>query len=130
MFRYRHDSRALVRWGTVASVVALCLPVVVGVAALGLDGGLLYLKRRQAQSAADGAALAGAYALGTGSSFSTAQTRAIDLGARYGITISSAQVTQPDAGSVSVSVTSNQPRLFSALWGSGTTSVRASATAV
>jgi hypothetical protein len=116
--------------GTVASLVALSLPVIVGVAALGLDGGLLFLHRRQAQSAADGAALAGAYALGTGSTFSAAQTRAIAVGAEYGITIPAAQITQPNAGSVSVSVTSYQPRLFSALWGSGTLSAQASATAI
>jgi len=111
-------------------MVALTLPVIVGVAALALDGGLLFVQRRQAQSAADGAALAGAYALSNGSSFSTAQSGAIAVGSQKGITISSADITQPQAGSIAVSVTSTQPRLFSALWGSGTMAAKASATAV
>jgi uncharacterized membrane protein len=47
----------------VAVLVAVLMPVVVGVMALALDGGLLYLQRQTAQSVADAAALAGAYQL-------------------------------------------------------------------
>ena len=64
----------------VAVLVALLLPVVVGVMALSLDGGLLYLQRQKAQSAADAAALAGAYQLYNGSNFSVAP----DRGHRHG----------------------------------------------
>ena len=55
------------RRGMVVVLVALLMPLVVGAMAISLDGGLLYLQRRQAQSAADAAALAGAdsVALGT-----------------------------------------------------------------
>jgi len=115
--------------GTVAALTALLMPAVVGVMALTLDGGLLYLQRRQAQSTADAAALAGAYALYTGSNFSTAQNAAISIAAQNGMTITSSQVTQPQTGNVAVSVTSTQPRYFSALWGSGSMSASASATA-
>jgi Flp pilus assembly protein TadG len=121
------------RRGSVSVVVALTLPIVLGVAALGLDAGLLYLQRRQAQSAADAGALAGAYALSNGSSFSTAQSAAIAVGSQNGITITASQVTEPAqyvAGSaIAVTVTSTKPRAFSAIWGAGTMSATASATA-
>jgi Flp pilus assembly protein TadG len=117
------------RRGMVVVLVAVLLPVIVGVMALALDGGLLYLQRRQAQSVADAAALAGAYQLYHGSNFSVAQTAAIAIGTQNGITIPSSQVTAPQTGYVSVSVTSSKPRCFSGLWGAGTLSVTASAVA-
>ena len=61
--------------GSVAALVAVLMPVVVGVMALALDGGMLYLQRQTAQSVADAAALAGAYQLYNGSNFSVAQSR-------------------------------------------------------
>jgi uncharacterized membrane protein len=129
MFRHRIRLGRFSRRGTVAVLVALSLPVLVGVAAVALDGSTLLVQRRQAQSAADGAALAGAYALSNGSSFSTAQTSAIAVGSQKNITIVAANITQPEAGAVSVTVTSTQPRMFSALWGSGSMAATASATA-
>jgi Flp pilus assembly protein TadG len=109
-------------------LVALLLPVIIGVTALGLDGGLLILQRRQAQSIADAAALAGAYAMYKGSNFTTAQSAAIAIGSQNGVTISTSQVTQPQTGYVSVNVNVTRQRCFSALWGAGT--MTASATAV
>jgi putative Flp pilus-assembly TadE/G-like protein len=47
------------RRGTVVVAVGVCLVAMLGVIALSLDGGLLLDKRRQAQAAADAAALAG-----------------------------------------------------------------------
>jgi hypothetical protein len=47
------------RRGTVVVAVGVCLVGMLGVIALSLDGGLLLDKRRQAQAAADAAALAG-----------------------------------------------------------------------
>ncbi len=117
------------RRGTVAVLVALLLPVIIGVAALSLDGGMLFLQRRQAQSIADAAALGGAYAMYQGSNFSAAQTAAIAVGTQNGVTISSSQVTQPQTGYVAVTVSVTRPRCFSALWGSGTMSASASAVA-
>jgi hypothetical protein len=48
------------RDGTVVVAVGVCLIGMLAVIALSLDGGLLVNKRRQAQAAADAAALAGA----------------------------------------------------------------------
>jgi hypothetical protein len=105
------------------------MPVMIGVTALGLDAGLLFVQRRQAQSIADSAALAGAYVIYGGGSFSTAQAAATSIGAQNGVTIASSQVTQPQTGYVAVSVTVTNPRTFSAIWGSGTMSATATATA-
>lgn len=118
------------RRGTVAALTALLMPVVVGAMAVTLDGGLLYLQRRQAQSIADASALAGAYVFYNGGNFSTAQSAAISIAAQNGITITSSQVTQPSASNVAVSITSTNPRYFSAIWGSGSMSATASATAL
>ena len=48
------------RHGAVAVQVAICLTVLLGVAALAVDGGILMAERRHAQAAADAAALAAA----------------------------------------------------------------------
>jgi Flp pilus assembly protein TadG len=117
------------RRGMVTALVALLLPVVIGVMALSLDGGLLYLQRQKAQSAADAAALAGAYQLYNGSNFTVAQNAAIAMGTLNGYTIPASSVTAPQSGYVAVSVTASQPRLFSAIWGAGTSSVAATAVA-
>jgi Flp pilus assembly protein TadG len=117
------------RRGIVLVLVAVLLPVVIGVMALALDGGLLYLQRQKAQSVADAAALAGAYQLYNGSNFSVAQGAAIAIGTQNGSTIPSSQVTSPQTGYIAVSVTSSKPRCFSALWGAGTMSVTANAVA-
>jgi Flp pilus assembly protein TadG len=105
------------------------MPVMMGLAAVALDGGILFVQRRQAQSIADSAALAGAYSLYNGNSFSTAQNAAIAVGAQNGVTIASSQVTQPKSGYVSVTVSVTNSRMFSAIWGAGTMSGTASATA-
>ncbi len=109
-------------------LVAMLMPVVVGALAMALDGGVMYLQRRQAQSAADAAALAGGYALYNGSNFSVAQTAAVSMASRNGFTISASNVTQPKSTQIAVQVTSSPPRFFSALWGKGNLSISASAT--
>lgn len=60
------DSRAR-QEGQVVVIVALVLVGLLALLGLVLDGGLLYLARRQAQNAADAAAWAGAYSLAAGS---------------------------------------------------------------
>src|SRR3954462_7315996 len=107
------------RRGTVAALVSVLMPVIVGVMALTLDGGMLYLQRQTAQSVADAAALAGAYQLYNGSNFSVAQSSAVATGTQNGLTIAPPSVPSTKSGYITVSVTSSQPRLFSALWGSG-----------
>src|SRR5579883_3412852 len=127
--RTRKPASPHVRRGTVAALVAVLLPLIVGVLALALDGGILYLQRQTAQSVADAAALAGAYQLYNGSNFSVAQSAAVAIGSRNGFTIASSNVTSPQTGYIAVSVSSSKPRLFSALWGAGNMSVSASAVA-
>ncbi len=117
------------RRGLVLALAALMMPLVVGAMAMALDGGVLYLQRRQAQSAADASALAGAYALFNGSNFTVAQSAAITMGTHNGFTIPSANVTQPTSTQIAVKVTASPPRFFSGLWGKGSMSVSASATA-
>jgi Flp pilus assembly protein TadG len=117
------------RRGTVGALVAILLPVMIGVTAVGLDGGILFVQRRQAQSIADAAALAGAYAIYNGSSFSAAQSAAIAVAAQAGVTLTSSQITQPQTGYVAVSIIISGPRFFSALWGTGDMSAAATATA-
>ncbi len=117
------------RRGLTMALAALLMPVVVGAMALALDCGVMYLQRRQAQTAADAAALAGAYALYNGSNFSVAQSAAIDIGAQNGFTIPEGDVTQPKSTQVAVQVTATPPRFFSSLWGNGNLTISASATA-
>jgi Flp pilus assembly protein TadG len=127
--RTRHHDCISKRRAMVAVLAGLMLPVIVGLMALSLDGGLMYLQRRQAQSTADAAALAGAYALYNSSNFSTAQSAAVAIALQNGITITDSQITQPKTGYVAVAVTTSQPKTFSALWGSGTNTSTASAVA-
>src|SRR5438067_10699613 len=49
--------------GNVMVIVAACMPLIIGAAAVGVDTIQLTMAKRQLQRAADSAALAGAYAL-------------------------------------------------------------------
>ncbi len=117
------------RAGTVATMTALLTPVIVGVSAIALDGGLMYLQRRQAQSIADASALAAAYAYYNTSNLTLAQTAAQSVASQYGVTLGATQVTSPQTGYMTVSLSTSNPRAFSAFWGRGALSVTASATA-
>src|SRR5215471_12447037 len=59
--RLRRDRR-----GATILLVAIAFPVLIGFAALGVETGLWYAIKRQDQSAADAAALAGAYEVAAG----------------------------------------------------------------
>ncbi|HLO78055.1 MAG TPA: pilus assembly protein TadG-related protein, partial [Magnetospirillum sp.] len=54
------------REGAVAVMLALALPVLVGVSALAIETGLWFTERRVLQNAADAAALSGAFELTAG----------------------------------------------------------------
>jgi Flp pilus assembly protein TadG len=64
--RFQRDAR-----GSVAVLLALGLTTLMGFAALGIETGLWYSIQRQAQSAADAAALSGAYEIAAGSTVGT-----------------------------------------------------------
>lgn len=130
MFRSgRFAGGAYTRKGTVAAVFALLTPLIVGASALTLDGGLMYLQSRRAQSIADAAALAGAYTYYNTSNFSLAQLAAVAMAKQNGAAVTAAQVTSPQTGYVAVSVNLSQGRAFSALWGAGTLTTTSSAVA-
>ena len=122
--------------GTVATLVALSLPVLIGVAALGLDAGLLFVQRRQAQTIAEAVSIAAAYQLYLNSSNTSGATAAATaLASNYGVTSPTISIPPASgafankAGYVQVSVTTSSPRLFSAIWGAGNMSVSASSVA-
>jgi Flp pilus assembly protein TadG len=124
------------RRGTVAALVTLSMPVLLGVSALGLDAGMLFIHRRQAQTMAEAVSTAAAYQLYLSSSNTSGATAAATaMATHYGVT--SPTINIPPAsgtfagksGYVQVSLTTTSPRLFSAIWGTGTMSVTASATA-
>jgi Flp pilus assembly protein TadG len=127
------------RRGTVAAIVAVSLTALLGVLAIGLDGGLLLTERRRAQSTADAAALAAAadlyknYSTNQGTDPSgTAKQAALNLASANGYandgTNSTVTVNIPplsgsykgQAGYAEVIVQFNEPRAFSAIFGSGT----------
>ena len=67
--------------GAVAIIVALSLPVLIGMAGLALDLGKLYVTKTELQNAADACALAAAVELdGTVSQFTLAESRGIAVG--------------------------------------------------
>ena len=122
--------------GTVATVVAISLPVLIGVAALGLDAGLLFVQRRQAQTIAEAVSMAAAYQLYLNSSNTSGATAAATaLASNYGVTSPTISIPPTSGafanktGYVQVSVTTSSPRLFSAIWGASTMSVSASSVA-
>jgi uncharacterized membrane protein len=56
--------------GFVVVLIALALPAVIGVTALGVEAGFWYALKRQDQTAADAAALSGAYERAAGQAYS------------------------------------------------------------
>jgi Putative Flp pilus-assembly TadE/G-like len=126
------------RRGVVAVVVAMSMTMILGFVALVLDGGLLLDNHRSTQAAADAAALAAAsdlyqhYGSNNGNDPSgTAAASALSTAAADGYTndgtTSVVQVNIPPVsgsfsgrpGYAEVIVQYNQPRNFSAIWGSG-----------
>jgi Flp pilus assembly protein TadG len=135
MLRAIHLSKTSGRRGTVAVVVAVSLPVLLGVVALGLDAGTLFVQKRQAQTMAEAVSMAAAYQLYLNSANSSgATTAATTLASAYGVspTVSIPPTSGAFAnktGYAQVSITTSSPRMFSAIWGAGNLSVNATAVA-
>jgi hypothetical protein len=138
------------RRGAIAAQVAVMLTVLLGVAALALDGGILMVERRHAQAAADAAALAAAYDLlsdsspytttkQTGQNVATAnytntthlKTPTVNIPPTQGTwkNVAPASSSSGDVGYVEVIVEWDQPRLFSGIFGSAPIPVTARAVA-
>ena len=87
MLRRIVSSNTSLRRGTAAALVALSLPILMGVAALALDAGLLFIQRRQAQTMAEAVSTAAAYQLYLNSSNTSGATAAATaLASKYGVT--------------------------------------------
>jgi Flp pilus assembly protein TadG len=144
MVRARHPLPRAARRGALIPLVAFGLMVLLGVLAFALDGGMLLSERRRAQAVADAAALAAAISLyqnyGTDQGLDpngTAQQSALAYAAANGYSNDGTQSTvtvniPPQAGDhagkacyAEVIVQFNQPRYFSAVFGSGTIPVGA-----
>lgn len=149
--------RLQLRRGTVTPLTILCLALLVGVAALVIDGGTLMETRRHVQAAADAAALAGAadlyanYLGNQGSDVSgSALTEAQNTAAANGFTNDDSQTTvivrtsktSPSTylggrnagqtippGYIEVSIQYNATHLFSGVFGSGSSPICARAVA-
>jgi len=146
------------RRGMIAVLVLLCLAVLLGVAAIALDGGMALTERRRAQDVADAAALAAAsdlfahYQTNLGQDVNgTAAASALSIAKANGysndgtrsivtVRVSPAPPVQGDPtitdssgnlkpGYAEVTVQYNEPRFFSGLWGQGTIPIRARAVA-
>jgi hypothetical protein len=148
MIRFMPNANGRARRGVVAVFVALCLVALVGVTAISLDGGMLYMEQRRAQASADAAAMAAACDLfqnyptnnGTDPSGSAKQA-ALNLangngysndGASSVVTVNIPPKTGPYVGLkgyVEILLTYNMPRGFSGVFGSGPLPVRVRAVA-
>jgi hypothetical protein len=137
------------RRGNVAVIVGVCLPVLVGFAALALDGGLIQHNRRIAQAAADAAALAAAndlfinYPTNTGvdvgrAAALKAEGAALANGFNNDLTNNKVTVNIPPTtgmhagqpGYAEVLIEYFQQRNFSAIFGSDKVTVRARSVAM
>jgi hypothetical protein len=125
-------------------VVGVTLPVIIGVTAITLDGGMLYSGQRMAYGSADASALAAAYSLYNNYSTNkgldpsgTARSAALQIAASNGynndgitstVTVNIPPSSQSkyfagEAGYSEVIIQASQPKCFSAIWGSGSMSV-------
>ena len=136
MLRKKGSLCAHRRRGTVAALVTLSMPVLIGVSALGLDAGLMFVHKRQAQTMAEAVSTAAAYQLYLNSSNTSGATAAATaMATKYGVTSPTVNIPPASgtfagkAGYVQVSLTTTSTRLLSAISGAGTTSITASATA-
>jgi Flp pilus assembly protein TadG len=125
------------RRGSTAFATAAALVPLIGVVALGVEAGSWYVTKQHAQTAADAAAVAGAWRLAwkASDSVSVAQTFAAKNGFCDGCkpmdATQSVSVDSPDAGSVHVKVSQQQPPyLARVLLASSPINIGAQATAV
>lgn len=136
----RHIGRGLRRLaadrsGASTLLTILMLPVLVGVTALAMDGGMAYVQRRSAQAAADSAAHSGATAYMLGESNVTDEARAVtaEFGFRHGVDGVAVAVNRgPASGlyagdptAVEVIITRPMTTFFSSLLGGTSGTIRA-----
>lgn len=111
-------------------IVALCMLVVMGVAAFGVDVATWYQKHHQAQVVADAAALAAAnclakpntgptgYTCNSSTDVTDAQNVAVYYAAQNGLTLTASQVSvDTTTDQVTINASSSAPSLFARLFG-------------
>lgn len=126
--------------GQVVVLLAICMAVLLGFVALATDAGVMFHAKREAQMAADAAAIAGAQQLNFGDVTSAAQTDATRNGFTDGsdgvtVQVENPPLNGPSAGNanyVEVTVSKAQPTYFMRLFGvkSLTVAARGVATAL
>ena len=105
---------------------ALILPVLIGLAGLALDGSNFYVQQRRMQTAADGAALAGARVLALGQNTTQINAEVQSLAATNGAQSYSWSYIQSNSG-VQVVASKTFPTYFAGSLGYPTLSVQATA---
>jgi Flp pilus assembly protein TadG len=125
--------------GSYAILVALLLPVLVGIAGLGTEASFWFMSHRSLQNAADSAAFSGATSRASGSTlFTEAGAVTAAYGFANGVGGVTVAVNRPPtsgnytatANAVEVIVQQPQNRFMSALFGSGQVAIRARAVAI
>ena len=151
MILSKFSARFRTRRGIVTILVTVCLIVLVGIAAISLDGGLLQDNKRRVQAAADAAALAAGTALfdnfkqissGTPDPGGKAAAAALDVANRNGfpndsikatVTVNIPPKSGPFTGKANyaeVIISYYQQRYFSTIWGSEKLTVQGRAVAI
>lgn len=115
--------------GQIIVLFALGLLALIALAALVLDGGMLFLNRRTAQAAADAGALAGARALCYEGSEETAINTAIQFATTENGGSTATAFIDADSGDIVVDVTMNQSSFFARVFNIDTLNVPATASA-
>lgn len=129
------------RRGNIAIITALVMPVLVGFAALGTEGGLWYYTHHHMQDAADSAAISAATAYSTSSS-ANITTQAQGVTASYGFVAGNNNTTitvnrpastgnyKTNSNAVEVIISQAQTRLLSQLFDSSPFTIKARAVAL
>jgi len=113
--------------GSVIVFVALAMVVLLGIAAIVVDVGLLYFNRIALSNAADAAALAGAQELPDNPG--QAEAEAVSYAVKNGAEETRVVTTFPDSHSIKVTVSRTVPLGFAKVFGIASSDVSASATA-
>jgi hypothetical protein len=116
--------------GQIIIFYAIGLLVLLAVAVLALDGGMLFLNRRAAQAAADAGALAGARVKCTGGNLSATVSTAINYATtQNGATTAAATVDDFPNGDVVVEATIQQNSFFARVFGTNQLNIKATSAA-
>jgi len=115
--------------GSVAVVVAILLPVIIGVAGLVIDVGSWYVTRAQLQNAADAAALAGAADLPNNPSNAKAAAQTLAADNVSGATVTSVTPYNGNSSAIQVTVSKRGSVWFASVLGISGPTITASAVA-